>query len=106
MIEVKNDKEVFITIDGQKLYGLYDLLIWLYNADENNFLYHQKGGHFYNWIYNSLEEKDVAEEIKNINSREEMIEIIERYLRGYELYVKKKYKKEEAEIEFIKRFEL
>jgi hypothetical protein len=106
MIEVKSDKEAFITIDGQKLYGLHDLLIWLYNTNENNFLYHQKEGHFYNWINNSLGEKDLAEEIKSINNREEMIGIIERFLKSYELYVKKRYKKEEAEIEFIKRFEL
>ena len=104
MIEVKNDKEAFITIDGQKLYGLQDLLIWLYNTEENNFLYHKN--HFYDWIYNSLGERELAEEIKNANSREEVIKILEKYIKINEIYVKKKYKKEEAELEFIKKFEI
>ncbi|BFI73429.1 hypothetical protein YN1_4160 [Nanoarchaeota archaeon] len=104
MIEVKNEKEAFVTIDGQKLYSLQDLLIWLYNTDEEKFSYHKD--HFYNWIYNSLEEKELAEKIKNVKNKEEMINVIEKYIKTYEIYVKKKYNKEEAEIEFIKRFEI
>ncbi len=100
MIEVDNEKEAFITIDGQKLYGLQDLLIWLYNADYDKFNYHRD--HFPEWIKNVLKEEVLYEKIKEAKDKDEYIKIIGNFLKTHEIYVKKKLSKEEAEVKFSK----
>ncbi|MDT7890642.1 MAG: hypothetical protein RQ869_01055 [Candidatus Nanopusillus sp.] len=100
MIEVDNEKEAFITIDGQKLYGLQDLLIWLYNADQDKFNYHKD--HFLEWIKNALKEEVLYEKIKEAKDKDEYIKIIGNFLKAHEIYVKKKLSKEEAEVKFSK----
>ncbi len=104
MMEIKRESEAFVTVDGLKLYNLLDLLIWLYNTKEENFKYHvEKENHFYTWIYNSLEEKELAEKIKDIKDRIEMIKIIEEYMKKFEK-IDIKIDKEIAESEFIKEY--
>jgi len=100
MIEVDNEKEAFITIDGQKLYGLQDLLIWLYNADQDKFNYHKD--HFLEWIKNALKEEVLYEKIIEVKDKDEYIKIIGNFLKAHEIYVKKKLSKEEAEVKFSK----
>ena len=100
MIEVDNEKEAFITIDGQKLYGLQDLLIWLYNADYDKFNYHKD--HFPEWIKNALKEEVLYEKIMETKDKDEYIKIIGNFLKAHEVHVKKKLSKEEAEIKFSK----
>jgi hypothetical protein len=100
MIEVDNEKEAFITIDGQKLYGLQDLLIWLYNSDQDKFNYHKD--HFLEWIKNALKEEVLYEKIKEAKDKDEYIKIIGNFLKAHEIYVKKKLSKEEAEVKFSK----
>ncbi|MGC9079516.1 MAG: hypothetical protein ACP5G1_02140 [Nanopusillaceae archaeon] len=106
MIVVSNEKEAFITVDGQKLYGLQDLLLWIYNSSKDDFYYHFAGKHFSNWIRESLKEERLAKRIEEAKNKEEVIKILEEYLKNYEKYNKRKYRREEAEIEFIKNFEL
>jgi len=100
MIEVDDEKQAFITIDGQKLYGLQDLLIWLYNADQEKFNYHKN--HFPEWIKNSLKEESLYEKIKEAKDKDEYIKIIGNFLKAHEIYIKKKISKEEAEVKFSK----
>lgn len=96
---IENQNEYFITVDGQKLYGLQDLVIWLYNCSDKDFEYHVKNGnHFYDWIKLSLKEEELAEKIKDVKDRRTMIKILEDYLN-------KKFKFEkEDEDEYLASF--
>lgn len=76
-----NPDEYFVTIDGQKLYSIQDLIIWLYNCSDKDFEYHiSNDNHFYNWIKMSLKEDELAEKIKNIKDRKAMIKVLEEFL--------------------------
>ena len=81
---VDKEEEAFITIDGRKLYTLQDLLIWLYMAPEKDFRYHvnERENHFVDWIKNSLGIEELALRIKEVKNRDEMINIIKKYLEG------------------------
>ncbi|BBL45260.1 hypothetical protein MJ1_0085 [Nanobdella aerobiophila] len=102
MIKIERENESFTTLDGQKLYGIQDLIIWLYNCSDYDFKYHNDRKDFYNWIYYSLNERDLAEKIININNKIDLIKILDDFMKSLEIYNKKKISDEEAEVEFIK----
>ncbi|MEM1634436.1 MAG: hypothetical protein QXR54_00570 [Nanopusillaceae archaeon] len=79
---VKKEEEAFITVDGQKLYTLQDLILWLMTCSDESFKYHvnEKSNHFVDWIKNSIGSKVLAEKIKRVYRREEMIKILESFI--------------------------
>ncbi|MEM1804605.1 MAG: hypothetical protein QXI77_01250 [Nanopusillaceae archaeon] len=81
---VKKEDEAFITVDGQKLYTLQDLILWLMTCSDESFRYHvnEKSNHFVDWIKNSIGSKILAEEIKKVYKKEEMIKILENFICG------------------------
>lgn len=100
-MKIVSEDKAFITKDNYKLYTLQDLIIWLYNTDENTFRFHvnDKENHIYNWIKDVFGLNDLAEKIKNSKDRFEIINKIEEYLSKLDY---EKYKdKEEAIYSFI-----
>jgi len=99
------DNLAFITRDGKKLYSLMDLLIWLYSCSEEDFKYHvnDKGNHFYIWIKDTIKDLDLAEKIKNIKTKEEMISILKKKIFNSEFKIEKE-KESEVLLDFIRRF--
>ncbi|MEM0379161.1 MAG: hypothetical protein QW038_00360 [Nanopusillaceae archaeon] len=79
---VKREEEAFITVDGQKLYTIQDLILWLIGCSEASFRYHvnEKANHFFDWIKNSIGSEALANRIKNIKNKEEMIRILENFI--------------------------
>jgi len=105
-MKVVEDSMAFVTKDGQKLYSLIDLLVWLLSCDESSFRYHVNGeaNHFYNWINDVLGYKDLASNIKNVTDKEEMIKILKKYIFSQNANKLRKEGETEVLLEFVKIF--
>lgn len=100
---IEDEKEFFVTIDGQKLYSIQDLIIWLYNCSDESFHYHiDKENHFYYWIKYALKEDELAEKIKDVKDKKELINILEEF--ENKNYKFKKEDKDEYMAKFIKEY--
>lgn len=100
---VDSEERAFVTSDGQKLYSLYDLYIWLNICSEEAFKAHanEKKNDFYLWIKDSLNLDDLAEEIKDIKDKEKFKSIIEKYIEEPERDI---FDKETALVYFSKEY--
>ena len=96
----------FITKNGQKLYSIVDLLLWLYSCSDDDFRYHinEKENHFYTWIRDAIKDLDLAEKIKNVKTKEEMISILKKKIFGNKITKIEKEGETEVLLEFIKTF--
>lgn len=100
---VDDESKAFVTVDGQKLYSLYDLYVWLNFCSDDSFRYHvnDNENHFYYWIKDALNFKELAEIIKNVKDREKMKNIIALFIEEEGRF---KMNKDEALIYFVKEY--
>ncbi|MAG38800.1 hypothetical protein CMO90_01820 [Candidatus Woesearchaeota archaeon] len=69
----------FFAINGRKAERLSDLKNLVLNMSNKDFKHHLKGNDFSNWIKHILHKDKLADEINNINSKEKMIDLIEKH---------------------------
>jgi len=81
VIDRRSEDRAFILEGGQKLYSIRDLLDTLPHMSEYVLHHHTKHGRndFANWIGDVFHYDDLAQDIKNTDTKEDMIKVIEKF---------------------------
>jgi len=105
-MKIVDENLAFITKDGQKLYSIVDLLLWLYFCNDEYFKYHvnENENHFYNWIKDVMGDKILAEKLRNVKDKEEMIRILKKYIFDIKNIKVEKESEIEVLLDFVKTF--
>jgi len=75
------DNQAFTSNSGERLYCIRDLLNTLPHMHENVFNHHTKHGRndFANWIGDVFQYYDVAEQVRDADTKEELIKVLKEY---------------------------
>lgn len=92
---VRDTDKLFYTCDGKSLKSLQEMLNWINDSNDDAFFHHvnSQRNDFSGWVKEVLKDSPLSKQLKQNQSKEQMVEIIEK-----RLHQKNKEKNKKKEI--------